>query len=189
MGRLLLFAVADLDIFAKSVILKIQGCYRQTSSSHISYKEVTAVVKKGRLLLFAVTNLDNEANNCDYEHAKLEHVRVCDHNPLPPFLSVGGRKKTFSLRETRWGAARLPFIGSTIFTIAQDFQKCKKKPPKSGGFRSSLTNSAFYYTIILPLWAGETIRYTVGGSADTSERRCMPCVLRYILVLLQLPLS
>ena len=54
----LLFAVADLDIFAKSVILKIQGCYRQTSSSHISYKEVTAVVKKGRLLLFAVTNLD-----------------------------------------------------------------------------------------------------------------------------------
>ena len=72
------------------------------------------------------------------------------------------------------GAARLPFIGSTIFTIAQDFQKCKKKPPKSGGFRSSLTNSAFYYTIILPLWAGETIRYTVGGSADTSERRCMP---------------
>ena len=131
-------------------------------------------MKKGRLLLFAVTNLDNEANNCDYEHAKLEHVRVRDHNPLPPFLSVGGHKKTFSLRETRWGAARLPFIGSTIFTIAQDFQKCKKKPPKSGGFRSSLTNSAFYYTIILPLWAGETIRYTVGGSADTSERRCMP---------------
>ena len=72
----------------------------------------------GRLLLFAVTNLDNEANNCDYEHAKLEHVRVCDHNPLPPFLSVGGRKKTFSLRKTRWGAARLPFIGSTMYTVS-----------------------------------------------------------------------
>ena len=88
----------------------------------------------------------------------------------PPFLCVGGHKKTFYPPQMRWGAARLPFIGSTIFTIAQDFQKCKKKPPKSGGFRSSLTNSAFYYTIILPLWAGETIRYTVGGSADTSEK-------------------
>ena len=103
----------------------------------------------GRLLLFAVTNLDNEANNCDYEHAKLEHVRVCDHNPLPPFLSVGGRKKTFSLRETRWGAARLPFIGSTMFTIAQVFQNCKKKPPELGGFRGSLTNSAFSLTMDL----------------------------------------
>ena len=83
------------------------------------YKEVTAILgKMGRLLLFAVTNLDNEANNCDYEHAKLEHVRVCDHNPLPPFLSVGGRKKTFSLRETRWGAARLPFIGSTTAKLS-----------------------------------------------------------------------
>ena len=74
----------------------------------------------GRLLLFAVTNLDNEANNCDYEHAKLEHVRVCDHNPLPPFLSVGGRKKTFSLRKTRWGppACRLsvaPLLNYHIF--------------------------------------------------------------------------
>ena len=55
----LLFAVADLDIFAKSVILKIQGCYRQTGGSPIDYKEVTAILgKMGRLLLFAVTNLD-----------------------------------------------------------------------------------------------------------------------------------
>ena len=88
----------------------------------------------GRLLLFAVTNLDNEANNCDYEHAKLEHVRVCDHNPLPPFLSVGGRKKTFSLRETRWGAARLPFIGSTIRRIPQFPLNCNKKPPNREAF-------------------------------------------------------
>ena len=45
MGRLLLFAVTNLDIFAKSVILNIQGCYRQTSSSPSEYgKEVTAIV-------------------------------------------------------------------------------------------------------------------------------------------------
>ena len=117
-----------------------------------------------------------------------EYVTII-HCP-PFFLSEGAKRRFPSAKRGRADspcqgemsrrdnggrdAARLPFIGSTIFTIAQDFQKCKKKPPKSGGFRSSLTNSAFYYTIILPLWAGETIRYTVGGSADTSERRCMP---------------
>ena len=28
--------------------------------------------------------------------------------------------------------------------------------------------------MILPVWAGETIRYTVGGSADTSEKEVKP---------------
>ena len=54
---------------------------------------------------------------------------------------------------------------------------------------NGLTDFVFSCNIDLPVWAGETIRYTVGGSADTSESRCQPCVLRYILVLLQLPLS
>ena len=117
-------------------------------------------MKKGRLLLFAVTNLDNEANNCDYEHAKLEHVRVCDHNPLPPFLSVGGRKKTFSLRETRWGppACRLsvaPLLNYHIFP--------QKATPIPTGTGALLTVFVFCCIMTLPARVGEVLRYTVGG--------------------------
>ena len=127
----------------------------------------------GRLLL-SVVSLYKETNNADDEDTKLNHIRISNHVSWSPFPKVRGQQKEVSPLLTQRRAARLPFIGSTIFTIAQDFQKCKKKPPKSGGFRSSLTNSAFYYTIILPLWAGETIRYTVGGSADTSEKEVKP---------------
>ena len=81
-------------------------------------KEVTAIfVRDGRLLLFAVTDLNNEADHTDHENTKLEQFRECNHNHWPPFLCVGGHKKTFYPPQMRWGAARLPFIGSTGMTI------------------------------------------------------------------------
>ena len=113
-------------------------------------KEVTAIfVRDGRLLLFAVTDLNNEADHTDHENTKLEQFRVCNHKSLAPLSMCRRAKEAVSLRKTRWGAARLPFIGSTMFTIAQVFQNCKKNPPESGGFRGSLTNSAFSLTMDL----------------------------------------
>ena len=128
----------------------------------------------GRLFLFAVTNLDNEANNCDYEHAKLEHVRVCDHNPLPPFLSVGGRKKTFSLRETRWGppACRLsvaPLLNYHIFP-----QKATPIPTGTGALFDSFC-VLLYNDLARKGRRGSTIygrRLALpheGGDADVAE--------------------
>ena len=151
MGRLLLFAVAGLDIFGKSDILKITRVL--PANEQFPYKvikEVTAIfVRDGRLLLFAVTDLDNEADHTDHKNTKLEQFRVCNHKSLAPLSMCRRAKEAVSLRKTRWGAARLPFIGSTMFTIAQVFQNCKKKPPESGGFRVLLTNSAFSLTMDL----------------------------------------
>ena len=59
-----------LDIFGKSDILNIQGCYRQTGGSPDSYKEVTAGLQAGRLLLFVI-GLYEEANNADYQDTDL----------------------------------------------------------------------------------------------------------------------
>ena len=48
-------------------------------------KEVTAIfVRDGRLLLFAVTDLNNEADHTDHENTKLEQFRVCNHKSLAP---------------------------------------------------------------------------------------------------------
>ena len=90
-----------------------------------------------------------------------EYVTIC-RSPLS--ISQGATKRGEPPADAR-GAARLPFIGSTMFTIAQVFQNCKKNPPESGGFRGSLTNSAFSLTMDLLVWAGEVLRYTVGGLA------------------------
>ena len=46
----------------------------------------------GRLLLFVI-NLDKEANNADDEDTKLNHIRICNHLPQPPFYKSGGNKK------------------------------------------------------------------------------------------------
>ena len=57
-------------------------------------KEVTAIfVRDGRLLLFAVTDLDNEADHTDHKNTKLEQFRVCNHKSLAPLSMVGGQKK------------------------------------------------------------------------------------------------
>ena len=98
-------------------------------------KEVTAIfVRDGRLLLFAVTDLNNEADHTDHENTKLEQFRECNHNHWPPFLCVGGHKKTFYPPQMQWEAARLPFIGSTIVSIPYFVAKSNPASNRKRGF-------------------------------------------------------
>ena len=68
------FCVTGLDIWRKSDILEIARVL--PANEQFPYKvikEVTAIfVRDGRLLLFAVTDLDNEADHTDHKNTKLE---------------------------------------------------------------------------------------------------------------------
>ena len=68
------FCVTGLDIWRKSDILKITRVL--PANEQFPYKvikEVTAIfVRDGRLLLFAVTDLDNEADHTDHKNTKLK---------------------------------------------------------------------------------------------------------------------
>ena len=61
----------------------------------------------GRLLLFAVTDLNNEADNTDQENTKLEQFRVCNHSRSPPFVASEGQKEDMSLRKIASGGRPL----------------------------------------------------------------------------------
>ena len=79
-------------------------------------------MRDGRLLLFTVADLYDEADDADQKNTKLEQVCVCNHGFGPPFPEVRGQQKVVSpLRKARWGAARLPFIGSTVSVYHNSF--------------------------------------------------------------------
>ena len=52
----------------------------------------------------------------------------------PPFLCVGGQKKLCPSAKTRWGAARLPFIGSTIVSIPYFVAKSNPASNRKRGY-------------------------------------------------------
>ena len=72
----------------------------------------------------------------------------------------------------QWEAARLPFIGSTIVSIPYFVAKSNPASNRKRGFILQILLFALQW--FCPDWAGETIRYTVGGSADTSEKEVKP---------------
>ena len=47
-------------------------------------------------------------------------------------------KEAVSLRKTRWGAARLPFIGSTETTIPYSVEKCNPASGQEAGFAAGM---------------------------------------------------
>ena len=96
---------------------------------------------------------------------KSEYVTI---SRSPPFLCVGGHKKTFYPPQMQWEAARLPFIGSTIVSIPYFVAKSNPASNRKRGYILQILLFALQW--FCPDWAGETIRYTVGGSADTSEK-------------------
>ena len=74
--------------------------------------------------LITLTNRIQNWNNSEY-------VTIA----LAPFPSVGGhQKKRFPSAIRERGAARLPFIGSTIRRMPQFPLNCNKKPPNREAF-------------------------------------------------------
>ena len=56
------------------------------------YKEVTAGVVAGRLLLFIINDLDDQRDQRDDEHTECKKLGPCNHTDHPLFLRIGGKE-------------------------------------------------------------------------------------------------
>ena len=68
------------------------------------YKEVTAGLRDGRLLLF-FNDLNDQRDQCDDEHSESEKLGPCNHTDHPLFFRIGGKEDY-----PRGGGNRLPLL-------------------------------------------------------------------------------
>ena len=94
------------------------------------YKEVTAGLRDGRLLLFIIHDLNDQCDKSDDEGTKLKQLGPCNHTAHPLFLGIGG-KEDYPRR-----TGEPPTVtGSTADRITQKFDKCKSRPSSDGRLR------------------------------------------------------
>ncbi len=64
-------------------ILKIERALPADGCPLMSYKEVTACLEAGRLLLFAVINLNKQAAKSDDNQGISKKLTICHHRAAP----------------------------------------------------------------------------------------------------------
>ena len=109
-------------------------CYRQTVRP-LSYREVTASLRDGRLLLFISNDLNDQSEKRDDEGTKLKQLGPCNHFAHPLFLRIGGKRRSPPKKR-----GKPPTVtGSTTASIPQNFRQSKsvcsrkQKSPRNRG--------------------------------------------------------
>ena len=117
------FRAFALTIPPKWDILSIESGATGRRFPQSCYKEVTAGLRDGRLLLFIIHDLNDQCDKSDDEGTKLKQLGPCNHIAHPLFLGIGG-KEDYPRR-----TGEPPTVtGSTADRISQKFDKCKSRP-------------------------------------------------------------
>ena len=117
------FRAFTLTIPPKWDILSIESGATGRRFPQSCYKEVTAGLRDGRLLLFIINDLNDQCDKSDDEGTKLKQLGPCNHTAHPLFLGIGG------IEDYPRRTGEPPTVtGSTADRISQKFDKCKSRP-------------------------------------------------------------
>ena len=108
-------------------ILSIESGATGRRFAPVRYKEVTASLRDGRLLLFICKDLNDQSEKRNDEGTKLKQLGPCNHAAHPLFFRIGGKE------DYPRGGEPPTVTGSTIHRIAQKSVEIKSRPSHDDG--------------------------------------------------------